>query len=211
MSSANVIFDLDGTLVDSLSGIEQSARAAITAVLPDEPMPDLRSVIGPPIGEMFAMLWPKLAWEKMHCLVAAFRSHYFAKGCLAVTVFPGVPETLARLHASGLRLFVLTNKPSAPTKKILEHLALANLFDDTLSPDSFEPPFRSKPEGARLLTEKLGLNPEKTTLVGDGADDAISAEVCGFRFIAAAYGYGTAAARSAKRLEKFSEIEQLLL
>lgn len=205
----NVIFDLDGTLVDSLPGIEQSARAAIALVLPDAPMPDLRAVIGPPIATMFARLWPELAPETMERLVAEFRAHYVATGCLASTPFPGVPETLLELHSEGRTLFVLTNKPAAPTRKILGHLGLERFFNASLSPDSVTLPFGSKPEGARLLMRAFGLEPEVTALVGDGADDSASAAACGFLFIAAGYGYGNPAAEV--RIEKFSEIGPLLL
>ena len=101
----SVIFDLDGTLVDSLPGIESSARTAIESVLPGVPMPDLKAIVGPPIAAMFARLWPDLEPEKMGRLVAAFRSHYVEKGCLDSLPFPGVMETLSRLQAAGLGAF----------------------------------------------------------------------------------------------------------
>ena len=207
----SVIFDLDGTLVDSLPGIERSARAAIGTVLPGVPMPDLKAVIGPPIAAMFARLWPELDPEKMARLVAAFRSHYVEKGCLDSPPFPGVVETLSRLQAADIQMFVLTNKPDAPTKTILGALGLAKFFTGVLAPDSPETPFGSKPDGARLLARKFDLDPGQTILVGDGADEAASAEAGGFRFIAAAYGYGTAAATAGIRVEKFSGIERYLL
>ena len=207
----SVIFDLDGTLVDSLPGIEFSARTAIGTVLPGEPMPDLKAVIGPPIAAMFARLWPELDPEKMARLVAAFRSHYVEKGCLDSPPFPGVVETLSRLQAAGIRMFVLTNKPSAPAQTILGALGLAEFFTAVLAPDSAESPFGSKPDGARMLARRFGLDADQTTLVGDGADDSAAAEACGFRFIAAAYGYGTAAATAGARVEKFSEIGRYLL
>ena len=207
----SVIFDLDGTLVDSLPGIERSARTAIESVLPGVPMPDLKAVIGPPVAAMFARVWPDLDQEKMARLVAGFRSHYLENGCLDSVLFPGVVETLSRLQAAGIRMFVLTNKPSAPTKTILGALGLAEFFDAVLAQDSPESPFASKPDGARALMRRFGLDADQTTLVGDGADDAAAAEACGFRFIAAAYGYGMAAATAATRVEKFSEIERYLL
>jgi phosphoglycolate phosphatase len=207
----SVIFDLDGTLVDSLPGIKLSACAAIESVLPGVPMPDLKAVIGPPIAAMFARLWPDLDPEKMAQLVAAFRSHYVEKGCLDSLPFPGVLETLSRLQAAGVRMFLLTNKPTAPTKTILCALGLAEFFTGVLAPDSPESPFASKPDGARALMRRFALDPEQTALVGDGADDAAAAEACGFRFIATAYGYGTAAATAGIRVEKFSGIERYLL
>lgn len=207
----NAIFDLDGTLVDSLPGIEQSTRFAITKILPDESLPNLKTVIGPPIAMMFKLLWPDLPSEKVDSLVAVFRSHYLVEGCLKSTPFPSVPTTLARLQAADLGLFVLTNKPSAPTRRILEYLGLAHFFTASLSQDSVEPPFRMKADGARMLMDKFGLKAEETTLIGDGVDDAAAAQACGFRFIAAAYGYGTAADGAQLRVKKFSEIESLLL
>jgi phosphoglycolate phosphatase len=206
-----VIFDLDGTLVDSLPGIERSVRAAVESVLPGEPMPDLKAIIGPPIATMFARVWPELEPEKMARLVAAFRSHYIEKGCLDSLPYPGVVETLSQLQAAGLRMFVLTNKPAAPTKAILGVLGLAEFFTEVLAPDSPECPFASKPDGALFLMRRFDLDADQTTLVGDGADDAAAAEACGFRFIAAAYGYGPAAATAGIRVEKFSEIGRYLL
>ncbi|MEI6494403.1 MAG: HAD hydrolase-like protein, partial [Verrucomicrobiota bacterium] len=162
----SAIFDLDGTLVDSLPGIERSAREAIESVLPGVPMPDLKAIIGPPIAAMFKNVWPDLDPEKMARLVAVFRSHYVENGCLDSLPFPGVMETLFRLQAEGVSMFVLTNKPDAPTKKILEVLGLAEFFAGVFAPDSPESPFVSKPDGARMLAEKFGLDPGQTTLVG---------------------------------------------
>lgn len=203
----NIIFDLDGTLVDSLPGIEESARVAIARVLPGEPMPDLRAVIGPPVAKMFALLWPGLAVHRAERLLAEFRGHYDEAGCLRSAPYPQVPETLARLLAAGLRMFVLTNKPLRPTQKILNHLGFEKYFTAVAAPDCPRHPFDSKPAGARRLAGTFGLAPAHTVLVGDGADDAAAAAECGFRFMAAAYGYGKAFACAAIRVEKFSEIE----
>ncbi|HWB59171.1 MAG TPA: HAD family hydrolase, partial [Chthoniobacteraceae bacterium] len=201
----NIIFDLDGTLVDSLPGIEESARAAIGRVLPGEPMPDLRAAIGPPVAAMFASLWPDLPPKRSARLLAEFRAHYGETGCLRSQPYPQVGEVLARLHAAGMSLFLLTNKPLRPTQKILDHFELAKFFDDIATPDSPQP-FDSKPAGARMLAVKFSLQPDVTVLVGDGKDDAASAAECGFTFFAAAYGYGVAATNASIRLEKFSEI-----
>lgn len=207
----NGIFDLDGTLVDSLEGIEFSVRNAMESVLPEKEMPDLRAIVGPPIASMFAREWPELSPKKMARLLAVFREQYAREGCYKSRLFPGVVGTLERLHSSGMRLFVLTNKPHGPTRKILDFHGLGKFFTDTLSPDSMEPPFCSKPEGARILMERFELEPCETFFVGDGEDDVVSAAECGFHFIAAAYGYGTASASARIRAEKFSEIESHLL
>jgi len=215
MDFVNVIFDLDGTLVHSLPGIEQSARMAISRVLPEVAMPDLQTVIGPPIATMFARLWPDLAPERMACLLAEFRAHYDREGCLCSEPYPQVRDVLARLHAAGMTLFVLTNKPAAPAHKILHHLGLSDFFTEVMGPDSVNPPFRSKPDGARLLARKHRFAPDSTVIVGDGVDDAEAAEACGFGFIAVCYGYGKATERAGRaplaKLEKISKLDRILL
>ncbi len=201
-----VVFDLDGTLVDSLPGIEASVRFALSRALPGTAMPDLRSAVGPPIATMFARLWPELDPDGLARLLAEFRSHYDAGGCLLSEPYPGVRETLPALGGS---LFVLTNKPVNPSRRILKHLGLLDFFTDVMAPDAITPPYASKPDGARLLQERFGLLPAETALVGDGPDDARAAEACGFRFIAASYGYGQVA--EATPLNQFSDIERFLL
>jgi len=207
----NVIFDLDGTLVDSIEGIEVSTRTALLQTLPGETIPDLKALIGPPVAIMFARAWPDLAPERMKRLLLAFRIHYALVGCLRSIPFPGVSETLTHLQSSDIRMFVLTNKPAEPTQVILEHLQLAGFFCKILSPDSVDPPSPTKRQGARHLMEQFKLSPRQTALIGDGEDDANAADECGFRFIRAAYGYGPPPSPREERVETFSEIESLLL
>lgn len=189
----NAIFDLDGTLVNSLPGITASASYAVRTVLPNRSVPDLAAHIGPPIAIMFARLWPELSTLQIESLVGAFRQHYDSEGCLNSETYPDVTPTLERLQMADLRMFVLTNKPLAPTRRILEHTKLTGYFRDVICPDSFEAPFSRKTDGARALARRHDLSPEETVIVGDGIDDAAAANECGFSFIAAAYGYGNAA------------------
>jgi len=211
----NLIFDLDGTLIDSLPGIEESARTAISRVLPERPMPQLREFIGPPVAVMFARLWPGLPSELMAGLLAEFRAHYDGEGCLNSRPYPQVPEVLARLHEAGKRAFVLTNKPIRPTRRILDHLSLTKFFREVVAPDFTDPPFRTKTDGAKWLRENHRLDPASTLVVGDGMDDAEAAEACGFEFLAIRYGYGraheTKKIRPLAVLEKFSDMENVLL
>jgi phosphoglycolate phosphatase len=210
----NVIFDMDGTLVDSLPGITASASHAISAVLPGQAMPDLASHIGPPIAVMFARLWPALPVEQMESLIGAFRHHYATTGWLGSKAYFGVTETLEELRTGGVSMFVLTNKPLSPARRILERARLNRFFRDLMCPDSCDPPFERKSDGAKALAQRFGLQPAETVVMGDGIDDAVAAAECGFGFIAAAYGYGTAGAGSAPSLavvSAFSEVRRLVL
>ena len=206
----NIVFDLDGTLFDSLPSIERSAALAVAQALPEMPPPDLRCVVGPPIAQMFAKLWPDLPPERMDALLAAFRAIYDSTGCLEAVPYPGVISLLRQWHQQGIRLFLLTNKPEKPTLAILEHHGLISLFTDILCPDSASP-FASKPSGASLLAQRHRLPPASTALVGDGGDDAESAALCGFRFFHASYGYGRVdSSEGFTSLKEFSTLHRIL-
>lgn len=185
-----VIFDLDGTLVDSMPGIEYAAAAAWAAVQPGPPCPSLRPLIGPPIREMFRKALPDADAATLAALERAFRSAYDGDGWQKTVVYPGVPETLAALTADGVQCFGVTNKPSLPTQQILQHCGLSAHFQAFLSPDSRMPPFASKAEAVASLLAQYNLDPARTLLMGDSLDDARAAQACGLWFAAFAGGYG---------------------
>jgi phosphoglycolate phosphatase len=215
MRYTHVVFDLDGTLVDSLPGIEASARYAIGHSSLEVSPTTLRECIGPPIADMFARLWPELPSFERQRLVADLRQHYDADGCLQGQIYPEVAETLARLQREGVEMFLLTNKPLAPTRRILEHLGIASHFRAVISPDSRTPPFEDKPAGAAHLAEAFALPASSTLLIGDGLDDLRAAMAQGWAFLLAGYGYGsarTARAHPDQRVAKtFSEIWDFML
>jgi phosphoglycolate phosphatase len=210
MTFENFIFDLDGTLVDSLDGIEASVAEALRICFPDREIPNLREQIGPPIGKMFARMFPDLDFAEIEKLVAVFRRHYDDEGCVLSRLYPGVEETLATLSARGSKLFVLTNKPQHATRVILEQNSILRFFTEVVSPDTTTPPFSVKTEAAQALGERWRLAPATTALIGDGRDDCAAARASGFAFILAKYGYGAAAldgsAEAVAALNTFSEI-----
>lgn len=193
MRFENVVFDLDGTLVDSLAGIEASSRHAVGLCMPELVLPPMRGLVGPPIAKMFEALWPELSAAEIKRVVAAFREHYDAEGCLLSQLYPGVEKTLRELHSRGAKLFVLTNKPLQASRLILQHRDVLPLFRDVVSPDVQAPALATKSDGAKLLQAKHKLDASKTVIVGDGQDDGEAAEACGFSFLIASYGYGSAA------------------
>jgi phosphoglycolate phosphatase len=197
MSSAaaysHYVFDLDGTLVDSICGIDASARAALAELAPEASLPSLRSFIGPPIRQM---LERALRWSdptRLDALEVAFRRHYDGGGWRDSPPYPDVANTLHRLHTNGATLFVLTNKPPIPAARIIEHLGWTPLFESIVSPQSSQPPFPNKAAAALDLRDRHRLPATTTLLVGDSADDQEAAHAAGFAFAAARWGYGTAA------------------
>lgn len=207
-----VVFDLDGTLVDSLPGIEKSLRLAVERVIPGLVAPDLRPFVGPPLPRMIANIWPQLDDDQIDSISAEFRKHYFDSGCYECNLYPEAAETLSTLSHGQVELFILTNKPQKPTKNILCHFGLLGMFRDVVSPDSMQPPFASKTDAARWLARSHGfVESSRVTLLGDGEDDKAAAQACGFRFVAVGYGYGSAATGAKHVLERLSDLRQFLL
>jgi len=187
---SSVIFDLDGTLVDSFPGIEASLGYAVSLVDPSLDLKNLKHHIGPPLPKMLSQMWPDLSEGTRTQVLTEFRKDYYSRGCLFSVAYPGIPEALSQFQSSGRKLFVLTNKPKAPTLRILAHLGLDSHFTEILSPDSLTPPLSTKSEGALHLVETHRLIPHETLLVGDSQDDLKAARNAGFGFLEASYGYG---------------------
>ena len=186
----NIIFDLDGTLIDSFPGIDESLRHAASKIGKSLDVSDLKIHIGPPLPVMLSRMWPQHGDEIRNKVLTEFRSDYNNRGCLFSVAYPGISEALHQFQASGITLFVLTNKPEKPARRILEHLGLEPHFREILSPDSVTPPLSMKSEGAVLLAKKYSLVASETLLVGDSPDDLKAAQAAGFEFMEAGYGYG---------------------
>lgn len=192
MRLANLLFDLDGTLVDTLPGIEYSARVAVRAVLPDRELLPMRPRIGPPIREIFHQMFPNISAVVMDQLEKQFRASYDSNGWQKSVAYPGVPETMRQLIDIGAQCFVVTNKPTIPTQRILKYLSLYDYFKAIVSPDSRPVRFESKSQIVEFLIPQYGLA-QPAVVVGDSEDDVRAAQANGLSFIAVAYGYGKAA------------------
>src|SRR5579872_788738 len=142
----NYIFDLDGTLVDSLPGIEYAIDAALSQLRRRRRVPDLKTLIGPSIRSILQCVTGTTEEEELNELENCFRRHYDSEGWRKTVCYPGVCDTLQALHAQGKVLFVVTNKPRYVTEKILNLFAIRACFEDVLTPDSRVPAFGNKSE-----------------------------------------------------------------
>ena len=194
MTIEAVIFDLDGTLIDSLPGIQACLAQSLEQVLPGSVLPPVREHIGPGVVAMCHMLLPDDAAEDVDEVVRLFREAYDAGGWRLVQAYPGVPEVLQGLAAAGRSLYVVTNKPELPTRLILEELGLLDLFRQVVARDSVPTPYVSKADALADLMTGFAIDPSSAVFVGDSVDDSDASRACGVPFVAASWGYGDGAA-----------------
>lgn len=177
------IFDLDGTLVDSVDDLAASVNHALGAVgLPARTRDEIRSFVGNgarvllerSIGDRPDLLGPALA---------AWRAHYEEHLLDLTRPYPGIAEALA---GAGRPLAVLTNKPGPMARRILEGLGLARHFAAVLG--GGEAPPKPDPSGARALLERAGARAGDVVLVGDSPVDAETARNAGIAFVAVTWG-----------------------
>ncbi|HUL05499.1 MAG TPA: phosphoglycolate phosphatase [Candidatus Acidoferrum sp.] len=188
-----LVFDLDGTLVDSAPDLHRS----LNAVLAEQgrtpvSLADIRSMVGDGAAKLvergFADTGAPVEPAAMPGLVQRFLVHYSAGRHALTPAFPGVVETLRLLRERGYRLGVCTNKPYAPTMEILETLGLTGLFAAVTGGDSL--PVR-KPDPGHLLgtLDLLGATADRAVMIGDSANDVAVARAAGVPAIVVRYGY----------------------
>jgi phosphoglycolate phosphatase len=186
-----VVFDLDGTLVDSRADLAQSANA----VLAECGRPPLsEEAIGRMVGDGAATLVAR-AFAASGCpqpadALARFLSVYNARLLANTRAYDGIDELLETIDRS-LTLAVLTNKPLGPTLEILEGLDLARHFSRELIVGG-DGPFPRKPDPSALrdLARRVGTEPSRTLMVGDSIIDWRTARAAGAQICIARYGFG---------------------
>jgi phosphoglycolate phosphatase len=186
MAGRLVLFDLDGTLVDSTPGIWASIRVAAAELgLAAPTSAQLRSMVGPPLQEGFAAAFG-LTGADVDRAVSAYRAHYSAEGLFRAQVYPGIPALLARLRTDGATLAVATSKPEAFAVPILRHVGLLAGFAGVHGA-TLDGAVRHKEQ---VVAAALAGHPdgERPVLVGDRSHDVLGARVHGLPCIGAGWG-----------------------
>jgi phosphoglycolate phosphatase len=185
----DVIFDLDGTLIDSAPSILACFAATLAAQGIKPTVPLTEALIGPPLRETLSKLSGVRDEVQLGTMIEEFKQHYDVTGYKATVTFAGIDSMLNDLHDAGFRLHIATNKRLRPTRLILGHLGWATLFGAVYASDSRTPSFSSKSEMLSVLIESEGLSPDQAIYVGDRSDDWKAATDNTLGFIAAVWGY----------------------
>ena len=198
-----VIFDLDGTLIDSRLDLVHSVNAALRHIARPE-LPD--DVIASYVGDGAPILIQRALGAEAgdQTLVRRglefFLSYYREHKLDHTTVYPGIPQALAAIrdasngaspgtpHGNPRQLAVLTNKPVIPSRAIVDALGLGQFFSQVYGGNSFVTK-KPDPEGARKLLEESGAAPEQAAIVGDSQVDVRTGRNAGLWTVGVTYGF----------------------
>ena len=184
-----VIFDLDGTLIDSLAGLAESINAMRKAFdLPPLSLDAVRSAIGKGARNLVSRCLPD-GDERIDAALTLFFAHNGDNLAARTTLYPGVKELLAELHGAGIPLALVSNKNTPHCRRLLELYGIADSFQVVLGGDAVA---ECKPLPGPLLAAMIqsGSKAATTLMIGDSCNDFEAARKAGIRSIGCRFGYG---------------------
>ncbi|RYE86942.1 MAG: phosphoglycolate phosphatase [Hyphomicrobiales bacterium] len=188
-----VLFDLDGTLIDSAPDLHAALNQTLESY--GEPPYTLEAVTGmigagvhKLIERAYAGLGKDLDPATRERIVERFRSIYTPRSTELTTLNPGASDTTRDLSAGGVKVGVVTNKPGAETHDILTHFGLADLMDVVVGGDAGP---ATKPAPGLILhaCQLLSIEPSEAVFVGDSENDVMAAKAAGMLVVAVRGGY----------------------
>jgi phosphoglycolate phosphatase len=188
-----VVFDLDGTLVDTAPDL-MAATNHVLSLLRRRPitMPEVRSFVGRGarllIERGVAATGDAIDEASLTYYHAEFLRHYEGHTADRSEIFPGAVALLKRLADSGIKAGVCTNKPEGLSRLLLDTLDLSHFFGAVVGPDTIR---IAKPDAAPYLevVRRLGVEPQQSIMVGDSEVDVLTARAAGVPVIAVTFGY----------------------
>jgi phosphoglycolate phosphatase len=182
------LFDLDGTLIDSELGITTCIRHALERLNVPAPA-DLRTWIGPPLRVSFAPLLDHDA-ALVEAAVEHYHERFAIRGWQEHTVYPGIAEMIASLHAAGHTLAVVTSKPIKHAAPIVQALPFGQLFAKIYGPDPSSPLSEKASMIANALMD-FQIPAHETAMIGDRHFDIEGAVANGVAGIGVLWGFGS--------------------
>ena len=186
-----VIFDLDGTLLDTLDDIADSANNVLAGRgFPTHAVDDYRLFVGDGVRKLVERILPPMARSEAlveQCL-SEMREEYGSRWNAKTKPYEGIPDLLATLRRGGLKLAVLSNKPDELTQACVSEL-LSDWTFDAVAGQTVQTPHKPDPTGALRLARLLAVTPPETVLVGDSDIDMQTAVNAGMYPAGATWGF----------------------
>ena len=193
----HLVFDLDGTLVDSRADLAAAVNYVLRSFgLPELLPPTVYGYVGDGARVLIERALGPGQGDRVPAGLAAFMDYYGAHLLDATRPYPGMVEALSSLGARGVTLSVLTNKPVAMSRAILEGLGLADRFLDVVGGDSL-PVRKPDPAGVEYLRARAGTALAHMLLVGDSGVDVRTARAAGIAFCGVRWGLAPESLRAA--------------
>jgi HAD superfamily hydrolase (TIGR01509 family) len=194
-----VLWDLDGTLTDSVRLVVETMNWVIAAhggpVLPYEKVGELT---GLPLDAMFRLVWPDIGAADVDRYRTEYRTQYESVAIPATRLYRGARTTLRDFHAAGLLQATVTGKRAADCERILRGLGLKQDIDVYLGGDSAPRP-KPAPDLAQYAMSRLGVSPDESVVIGDSAADLAMGRAAGAHTIQVLWGFSRAALPDAER------------
>ena len=183
----NIIFDLDGTLVDSKRDIAGAQLWVLHQLGVDSyKHEDIYPLIGKPLTETFAKLLPPSLHHRIAEAAEMYKTYYPPRALETTTLFPDVRETLDALRTRGIRLATATTKLTPGTRRVLTHFRIDSYFDQIQGSDNI--PFKPDPFIINKILEDQSWERTETLMVGDTDNDIHAGKRAGIATCGVTYG-----------------------
>uniref|UniRef100_A0A7C3WCH2 HAD family hydrolase n=1 Tax=Fundidesulfovibrio putealis TaxID=270496 RepID=A0A7C3WCH2_9BACT len=210
MTRKAVIFDLDGTLFDTLEDLADASNAALATLgHPPHPLASYRHFVGNGMRKLMVRALPEGAAADLDRAVAAMNEIYATNWKAKSRPYQGIPELLDALAGEGVALAVLSNKPDAFTRLIIEDVFRAWPWAAVIGDGQY--PRKPDPAGALAIARTVGLDPSAMVLVGDTPMDVKCARDAGMRPVAVTWGFRPRAELEAAGADRFIDTPLELL
>lgn len=183
------IFDLDGTILDTLEDLTNAVNHILTKYGRPVCTPaEIRSYLGNGVIKLIECAFSSAVDEEtLAKAVAEYRKYYGEHADIKTKPYDGVPELLSDLHLSGVKTAVLSNKPDAPTKALCEH-HFGGLFD-LAAGEKEGIPRKPAPDGVYPILDAFGISSNEAVYIGDSEVDIETAKNSGMDCISVAWGF----------------------
>lgn len=186
-----ILFDLDGTLTDTLADIAAAMNRALRLHgLPEWPEEAYRYLVGNG-AKVLSERCVRQRQELAPAVRQTYQAHYETHNLVQTKPYDGIPELLTALTRCGLKLAVLSNKPDADTKAVVRHF-FPDIPFAVIRGQVEGVPVKPDPAGALVVASELGIRPEECLYLGDTAVDVQTATAAGMYPIGALWGFRTA-------------------